>query len=1037
MASVSTSLTIDTSQFEAALKRAEQQVNAFANSFQQTTNKIQNSFNGLNSSLSSVTSGFKALIAAIGVQEIANFADTVTNAKNRLNQLTSSQEETNNQFKAMAAIAVTTRNSVSNVTDLYFRLARSADQVGISQKEAAQITESIAKSITASGISAKEAAGPLLQLGQAFASGKFQGDELRSILEGLPPVANALAKHFDVPVGALKELGSQGKITALDFADAMKAAAGSIDAAFAKTTPTISQSMTQLKTALALAYDNFENNTKAGKSFAAAIEYLGFVIFKASQNIDKIIGPLWEITKVLGAIVAANAVIKMFTMIGGAITYMGAAAVTARAALVGMGAAMTALASGSMAKFVTTVVTTATPLGRLAKALVVVGSAAAAYIGFNKAEETFSGMAEGSSDAADELKKYYEELNKFKEGLSDEKGKPQFDTTALEKQLTLAKKENDESIRKIQLTTSLIGKSEEYRQMQSALFDSEEKRLAAVTALQEQYGKSKNPDVLNFMAQSINRVNAQYDAQAAAIKKAMQAQLDATRADQLRIFGLKELEAANQKILDLQFQIAKVGLPEIEQRYLDIEAAAIKSAEAAIAAEEARRGSAMSDKERQAYLDAAVAKTSELKDKTLELAEAEARREKTLASSRERLEIEKQIRDIQSEMATMTMSEIEKKEHDIKRAAEERARAYIAAEEARTGVKISSADQQAIIDEYIAGTKDLVDATKKSYDMSRTFATGWKQAMNDYVKQAGDGAAKAKSIFAKAMSGMEDLLVNFAKTGKFEWKNFVAMMLEELLRAQIQVIFAQMLGDMSGAMKGSAGGGGALGGLLGSGQGGQSASGGLLGSIGKLFGLGGDSKSGGGSGGSSGGILSSVGDWIGGLFTADKYGTDVGSDQTKILQQQDAAFGGFWDSMSEGASGWWDSATSTLGDWGSSIGDWGSSIGSSIGDWGSSAGSWAGDALSSVGDFFGGFFADGGNLGAGKWGIAGEAGPEIISGPATITPMSDLSTGGGSTNVTYNINAVDAMSFKQLLAQDPSYLYGLTMMGASGVSRRR
>jgi hypothetical protein len=39
---------------------------------------------------------------------------------------------------------------------------------------------------------------------------------------------------------------------------------------------------------------------------------------------------------------------------------------------------------------------------------------------------------------------------------------------------------------------------------------------------------------------------------------------------------------------------------------------------------------------------------------------------------------------------------------------------------------------------------------------------------------------------------------------------------------------------------------------------------------------------------------------------------------------------------------------------------------------------------------FGGFFADGGGLGAGKWGIAGENGPEIIHGPANVSPM-----GGG------------------------------------------
>jgi len=52
-------------------------------------------------------------------------------------------------------------------------------------------------------------------------------------------------------------------------------------------------------------------------------------------------------------------------------------------------------------------------------------------------------------------------------------------------------------------------------------------------------------------------------------------------------------------------------------------------------------------------------------------------------------------------------------------------------------------------------------------------------------------------------------------------------------------------------------------------------------------------------------------------------------------------------------------------------------------------------------ELFGGFFANGGTLGAGKFGIAGENGPELIHGPANITPMK---VGG---NVTVNV-AVDA-----------------------------
>jgi phage-related minor tail protein len=53
----------------------------------------------------------------------------------------------------------------------------------------------------------------------------------------------------------------------------------------------------------------------------------------------------------------------------------------------------------------------------------------------------------------------------------------------------------------------------------------------------------------------------------------------------------------------------------------------------------------------------------------------------------------------------------------------------------------------------------------------------------------------------------------------------------------------------------------------------------------------------------------------------------------------------------------------------------------------SAGGSFADTILGFFGSFAG-TFADGGTLGAGKWGIAGEAGPEIVKGPAQIVPMS-------------------------------------------------
>ena len=112
-----------------------------------------------------------------------------------------------------------------------------------------------------------------------------------------------------------------------------------------------------------------------------------------------------------------------------------------------------------------------------------------------------------------------------------------------------------------------------------------------------------------------------------------------------------------------------------------------------------------------------------------------------------------------------------------------------------------------------------------------------------------------------------------------------------------------------------------------------------------------------------------------------------------------------------------------------------SSVAKGVGNVAKSIGGGVVDAISSVGSFinknlFGGFFANGGNLAAGKIGIVGERGPEMISGPATITPM-------GATNVTYNISAVDAASFQALVARDPGFIFAVTEQGRRSIPARR
>lgn len=206
---------------------------------------------------------------------------------------------------------------------------------------------------------------------------------------------------------------------------------------------------------------------------------------------------------------------------------------------------------------------------------------------------------------------------------------------------------------------------------------------------------------------------------------------------------------------------------------------------------------------------------------------------------------------------------------------------------------VDPAKVKALIEEVDNNTKVLVEAQQKiareNRETQRDFIYGWEEAMREYVENATNGAQQARRIFEQATQGMEDAIVRFVKTGKFNFKDLINDLLTTLLRSRLQELFARIF-------------------------------------------------SGGGARSNSPGLFDVLG-----------------------------------------------------------------SVASSLGK-------------------FVGFKGDGGMIGKGEYGIAGERGPEIITGPANVTPMM-------GSQVTYNINAVDAASFQELLARDPQFLFAVSETG--------
>jgi tape measure domain-containing protein len=239
------SLEARTKSFENALNRANNVAN-------QRAKAIDKRFKDLNKS---VTASFANMLkggvaiggAGLGTREITQYADAWTEAGNKVRAAAQSAGVEARSLDALKDGANEARVALEDYVDLYARLIRSASGVAKSEEEIARATTIVSKAFKAGGASAAEQASGILQLGQALGSGVLQGDELKSLRENAPVLAQAIADEFKTTIAGLKDLGSEGKLTSDRVFQAILNAQKPIEAQFAATNATIGDSFMQLR----------------------------------------------------------------------------------------------------------------------------------------------------------------------------------------------------------------------------------------------------------------------------------------------------------------------------------------------------------------------------------------------------------------------------------------------------------------------------------------------------------------------------------------------------------------------------------------------------------------------------------------------------------------------------------------------------------------------------------------------------------------------------------------------------------------------
>lgn len=217
----------------------------------------------------------KAALAAVGVvaaiKQYVELSNTYQTLQNRIRLVTSSQQEQVAVTRELLDVSNQTFTSLRDTTELYARLAFNTRNLGLTQKEVLDVTRSLNQAVILSGAGAREASNAIIQLSQGLASGTLRGDELRSVLEQLPFVADVIAESLEVDRSALRRLGAEGEITSEKIVRGLQDAAPRIQAEFDKLTPTIGQSFQVLQNQILAAVGEFNNATGASNFFAQSI----------------------------------------------------------------------------------------------------------------------------------------------------------------------------------------------------------------------------------------------------------------------------------------------------------------------------------------------------------------------------------------------------------------------------------------------------------------------------------------------------------------------------------------------------------------------------------------------------------------------------------------------------------------------------------------------------------------------------------------------------------------------------------------------
>ena len=255
-----------------AIKSISRQSNKTEKRVVSNFNKMRSASKRVSDSVFNLRSAFLGLGLGLVAKQAVQVADSYTLIDSRLRLVTKNTEEFLKVQDELFKSANETRQEFASTAQLYTRIARSSKNLTETTDELLAVTETLNKAIIVSGASVTESSAAMTQLTQGLQSGTLRGQELNSVLEQTPRIANAIADGLGVGIGELRKFGEQGKLTAQVVIDALQNQADVINEEFKGIGKTAGQSLVVLKNVINDLINDINNSTGATDGLVDVIE---------------------------------------------------------------------------------------------------------------------------------------------------------------------------------------------------------------------------------------------------------------------------------------------------------------------------------------------------------------------------------------------------------------------------------------------------------------------------------------------------------------------------------------------------------------------------------------------------------------------------------------------------------------------------------------------------------------------------------------------------------------------------------------------